>query len=273
MGTGTESTGDAAAEAGTQSGRARSTVPVSRYIGILLTDQVGTGIATAGDIKTMGVLNLLHVTPDDLERITSISEVGTVLVRESMAGRVGAIPMHNVGSVVAVPDGEFVTKMGVVRLTGEALAASGHENETLLVVGPLIITTPVERVAYRRLVVVGVVVAPQGSEVALSGASLTGVSAYYRPGAAIRTLIGEESWGREFFEELPEPVTLVVLGAVTVEAGVTRDLLREKVNSVTLVGTVRAPKELVPLLQVLTPDKVGEVIALEAERAEGVAGG
>jgi hypothetical protein len=236
--------------------------------------QVGVGIATGGDIRAMGVLDLLHATPEDLERTTSISDVGTVLVRESMAGRLGAIPMHKVGAVVAVPDGgQLVTNMGVAKLTGEALAASGHEDEILLVVGPLVVTTAVERVAYRRLVVVGVLVAPKGSEAALSGVALTGVSTFYTLGAAVRTVIGEERWGREFFEELPEPVTLVIVGAATVEPGVTRDLLREKVTGIALVGVVRAPKELVPILQVLSADKVGEITVLEPEEAVEVAGG
>ena len=70
-----------------------------------------------------------------------------------------------------------------------------------------------------------------------------------------------------------KPVTLVVVGEATVEPGVTRDLLREKVSGIALVGSTRAPKELVPLLQVLSPDKVGEITLLEAEEAEGVAGG
>lgn len=263
MATSTEKAAAGPEEVETQTGAAGST-----------TGQVGVGIATAGDIRGMGVLDLLHVTPEDMERTTSISEVGTVLVRESMAGRVGAIPMYKVGSVVAVPDGgQLVTSMGVVQLTGEALAVTGHEDETFLVVGPLVITTPVERVAYRRLVVVGVLVAPEGSEAALSGVALTGVSAYYPPGAPPRTVIGEESWSREFFEELLAPVTLIVVGEATIEPGVTRELLREKVSSITVVGALRAPKELVPLLQVLSPNKLGEITVLEAEEAGGVAGG
>ena len=262
MATGTEVT---AAEAEEGDGRLSN--------GDCTTGQVGVGIATVGDIRAMGVLDLLHASPDDLERTTSISDVGTVLVRESMAGRLGAVPMHKVGSVVAVPDGgQLVTNMGVVKLTGEALAASGHEDEVLLVVGPLVITTPVERIAYRRLVVVGVLVAPKGSETALSGAALTGVSAFYSPGTALRTVIGDESWGREFFEELPEPVTLVVVGMATVEPGVTRDLLREKVISIVVVGALRAPKELLPILQVLSPEKVGEIIVLDFDEPDEVAG-
>jgi hypothetical protein len=263
MATGTEGTTAAAEEASRQTGDGDGT-----------TGHVGVGIATTGDIRAVGVLDLLHVTPEDLERTTSIGDVGTVLVRESMAGRLSAIPMHKVGSVVAVPDGgRLVTNMGVVKLPGEALAASGHEDEVLLVVGPLVITTPVERVAYRRLVVVGVLVAPKGSEAALASVALTGVSTFYSLGAAPRTVIGEESWSREFFEELPEPVTLVVVGAVTVEPGVTRDLLREKVSSIALVGTLRAPKELVPILQVLSPDKVGEISVLEPDEPDELAGG
>ncbi len=238
------------------------------------TGSIGTGVATAGDITGMGVLDLLHVSAEELERTTSINEVGVVLVRQSMAGRFGSIPMHSVGSVVTVPDGDqVVTKIGVVQLTGEALAAEGHEEETLVIVGPLIITTPVERVAYRRLVVVGVLVAPGGSEVALASVALTGVSTYYPPGSAPRIVIGQERWSREFFEELGAPVSLVIVGEVTIEAGVPRDLLRERVESIALVGKIYAPRELVPLVQVLSPNKLGEIAILDEEGSRQATGG
>ena len=49
------------------------------------------------------------------------------------------------------------------------------ENAALLVTGTLILTSPVHKVAYRQVIVMGLVLAPHGSESAL-GAGLTRVT-------------------------------------------------------------------------------------------------
>ncbi len=225
---------------------------------------IGFGQATAGSIKDVGVLDLTHVTSAvQLDLPTDISDVGVVLVRDSVAGRLGAVPMRGVGAVVAVPDtAEVVRQAGAIRLAGEALGAPGHEDEVLVLAGVLVITTPVERVAYRSVIVVGVLVAPEGSEPALSTISVTGAVSYYRAGAVLRVVLGQETYGREFFGYLEEPVSLVVVGDLTIEPDVPIDLLREKVRGITLIGTIIAPTRLVPLVQVLTVDKLGDIKVL-----------
>ena len=93
---------------------------------------IGLGQATAGSISSVGVLDLTHVTsPDQLDQATDISNVGVILVRDSVAARLGAIPMQKVGAIVTVPDdGKLVRHTGTVRWTGEALGAPGHEDES-----------------------------------------------------------------------------------------------------------------------------------------------
>ncbi|HXW79863.1 MAG TPA: hypothetical protein VEJ84_10210, partial [Acidimicrobiales bacterium] len=88
---------------------------------------IGLGQASAGTVKDVGVLDLTHVTsPEQLDLATGISDVGVVLVRDSVAARLGMVPMSEVGVVVAVPDAaKLVRQTGTIRLAGEALGAPG----------------------------------------------------------------------------------------------------------------------------------------------------
>jgi hypothetical protein len=120
------------------------------------------------EISGMGVLDLTGMSrPEELANISSIHGVGTILVPKSLSGRLAAIPMHGVGSVVPVPDGENVKPrvlVGSVQLSGEALAnPQGEGLHILVVVGGLVVTSPVEKVGYDQVVVVGHVLAPEGS--------------------------------------------------------------------------------------------------------------
>jgi hypothetical protein len=210
------------------------------------------------------VLDLTHVTsPEQLDLATEIADVGVVLVRDSVAPRLGTVPMHGVGVVVAVPDAaKVVRQAGAIRLAGEALGAPGHEDEVLVLAGAVLVTSPVERVGYQAVIVVGLLIAPEGSEAALSTVSVTGVVSYYPTGAVLRMVLGQESYNQEFFSYLDAPVTLVVMGELTIEADVSVDLFREKVRALTIAGTVLAPARLVPLVQALTVDKLGDINVL-----------
>ena len=51
---------------------------------------------------------------------------------------------------------------------------------------------------------------------------------------------------------------------------VTPDLLKRKVAEITLVGGLEAPRALVPLLQVLTAERIGAISATEdKQRSQG----
>ncbi len=230
------------------------------------TTGIGLGRATGGTIENVGVLDLTHITSSEqLDLATHIANVGVVLVRESIAARLGTVPMNNVGAVVTVPDAaRVVCQTGNIRLAGEALGAPGHEDEALVLTGVVVISGPVERLAYRSLIVVGALLAPRGSEAALSAASVTGSVLYYSPGSSLRIVLGEERYGQEFLRYLQEPVSLAVMGNLTFEPDVPVDLLQEKVREITLVGVIQAPARLLPLVQALAVDKIGEIKVLEA---------
>jgi hypothetical protein len=301
----------------------------------------------AGAIEDVDLLDLTPLTSaEDLAGITRISDVAIVLVPESLMPAAVAIPMDDVAMVVPVPDGvEVRSHTGALVMGGEALAGPGVENATLIVTGTLILTSPVPRVSYRQVIVMGLVLAPHGSESAL-GAGLTRVTGsvdYYpyvegqdvkvstgqlRVGGEVlanpagspddilvmagqlivtgpvakvgyrrvvvagqmlaprdsqpvlgpavivkgqliwytgqpRFFVGKERFGRSFFELLDQPLNLALVGRFEIDADVPPELLREKVEEITLVGKLVVPPELVGVLQLLTVEKVGEIAVAE----------
>jgi hypothetical protein len=300
-----------------------------------------------GVIEDVPMLDLTPMTSaEDLAGIARIRDVAIVVARESMMPAVMGIPMQDVATIVAVPDGVDVRKhTGSLVMAGEALAAEGMENTALIVVGTLILNTPVPKVTYGQVIVIGMVLAPHGSEAAL-GAGLTRVSGSvdYFPyvegqeikvstgqlrvggdflanpaggggdilvlagqmivagpvtkvgfsrvflagqllaprdsqpvmapavivkgqvgwyGGQPRFFIGRDSFGRSFFELADAPLNLALLGAFEIDPDVSAELLREKVEEITLVGRLVAPKRLVGALQLLATEKVGVISVAE----------
>ena len=217
-----------------------------------------------GRIQNMGVLNLLSAkSAADFEGITKIENVGCVMVPESLAAAAARIPMENVGVVASVPDGGKVSLIcGQATFTGEALAEG--DSETLLVVaGQLFITTPVFKVGYRGLHIMGQILAPRGSEGSLAAAitHLSGQARYFPVGA--RMFTGEHTISREFLEFIDTPIPLMITGEVEFTADVTVDLLRAKVSEIALTGEIKAPRALIPLLQFLAVENTGEIDATD----------
>jgi len=217
-----------------------------------------------GGIKNMGMLDLTSAkTPEELSNITALKNVGMILIPEHLTAALAGIPMQNVGGVVPVPQGVNVKLLaGQTKLTGEALA-NGDSETILIMAGQLFVTTPVEKVGYKELRVTGQLLAPRGSESAISAklASITGQVIYYPEGA--RLTVGEESWSREFLSLLPEATPYVIVGKVRIEDDVTAQLLREKISEIVLVGMIVAPEALVPLVQLLAIEKIGRIEAIE----------
>jgi hypothetical protein len=301
----------------------------------------------AGVINDVAMLDLTPMTSaEELAGITRISDVAIVLVRESLMPAVVGIPMDDVAMVVPVPDGVQVrTHTGALVMGGEALAGPDAENATLIVTGTLILTSPVPKVTYRQVIVMGLVLAPHGSESAL-GAGLTRVTGAvdyypYAEGQDVRVstgqlrasgevlanpsggpddilvvagqlivtgpvakvgyrrvvvagqmlapqdsqpvlgsatvvkgqlvwytgqprfFVGKERFGRSFFELLDQPLTLALVGRFEIDPEVPPALLREKVQEITLIGKLVAPSQLVGVLQLLTTQKLGEIVVAE----------
>jgi hypothetical protein len=156
-----------------------------------------TETTPTGAIEGIPLLDLTALTsPEELAAIESIRQVALVLVPRSLAGTLTAIPMEKVAAVVPVPDdADPRVQTGMVVMGGDALAPDDGEDAVLVVTGGLVLTSPVERVTYRQIVVTGMVLAPYGSESAL-GAGLTRVTGavhYYDrvEGQDFKTLSGQ----------------------------------------------------------------------------------
>jgi hypothetical protein len=304
-----------------------------------------------GVVEDRGVLDLSHLTsPDQLAAISRISEVGAVVVPESLAGAYAAIPAFEVGATVFVPDGlKPRVHVGPLEVGGDGI---GTPDEMLVVIGVLVITSPVTGELPGRISVVGSTFAPRGSEAAL-GRVLgggTGTVNYYRyeqgtnaphvrlligqvqltgaalanhdgepndiliaagqviiigevgpigyrqvfvvgqilaPAAAQRELEtrvdaqGQTLWyrsgdprifytdvelGPDYFRLLDHPISLVVLGDLTLGAGVTIDLMRPNLADLVVLGDVRAPAEAVPAVQVLATAVLGQIRVVDGPR-------
>ena len=210
----------------------------------------------------MSVLDFSKVTDAAaLSGIQQIHNMGVILIPETLMDALMKIPIHNMGSIIPLPAGaNFKVKllMGQSKLSGEALAAAA-EDEIWIVTGQLIITTVVREFKGHELQVTGQVLAPQGSETALGAkiSKLQGQIVYFKPGA--RLVLGKENWSREFLQLLPAPVAFCIAGKVTIEDDVTPELLQSKVTEIALVGKIRAPQALVPLVQVLAVENLGKI--------------
>jgi hypothetical protein len=206
----------------------------------------------AGEINDVAMLDLTPLTSaDELAGITRISDVAVMLVPESLMPAAVGIPMDDVAMVVAVPDGvEVRSHTGALTMGGEALAGPGVENATLVVTGTLILTSPVRQVAYRQVIVVGLVLAPQGSEAAL-GAGLTRVTGAvdyypYTEGQEVKVSTGQLLTDGEVLANPtggPDDI-LVVAGQLLVTGPVTKVGYRR----VVVAGQVLAPRESQPVL-------------------------
>src|SRR5215475_5756783 len=155
---------------GAGSGQVRSTMSAS--------EPAGAGRVISGD----AVADFSHLTsPGELAAIGRIQEVGTVIVPQSLAAAYARIPTSEIGATVFVPDGANVrVHTGSLTVGGDGLGAA---DDVLVVIGMLVITSPVTGPVPQRIYVIGLVLAPRGSEPVLGPALAggTGGVSYYLP--------------------------------------------------------------------------------------------
>jgi hypothetical protein len=120
----------------------------------------------------------------------------------------------------------------------------------------------VVKVGYRRVVVAGQMLAPQDSQPVLGSATVVKGQLVWYTGQP-RFFVGKERFGRSFFELLDQPLTLALVGRFEIDPEVPPALLREKVQEITLIGKLVAPGQLVGVLQLLTTQKLGEIVVAE----------
>lgn len=216
-----------------------------------------------GIITHMGLLDLRHLNSvDELANVKEIAYVGTILIPERLQGNIAGIPMHHIGSIVAIPDGMKITVLsGDVKLRGEFLEhKSGDPDETLLVSGELTITSPFVQVGFKSIIVTGELFAPKPCEPALAASisQLYGEVHFYSHEP--RMFTGQDRFGSDFFTYLKQPVSLFLRGEFAIEDDVSPELLHEKVAELYLWGSIRtADRKQAGLLQAVTALKYGDI--------------
>lgn len=194
-------------------------------------------------IKDQPVLDLSHLTSaEELAAISRIEDVALVVVPESLAAAYAAIPSHDVASTVYVPGGAKVrVHTGSLVTSGDGLGAA---DDLLVVIGLLIITSPVTTPLPQRIIVIGSVLAPRGSEPVLGPAiaSGSGSISYYKhaEGQDIKVHSGQVKLSGAMLANRagqPEDM-LIVAGQVAVTGEVTTIGYRNVVIS----GQVAAPE-------------------------------
>src|SRR6187402_3090268 len=99
----------------------------------------------SGHIMDVGMLDLTSAkTPEDLQYIRSIQDVGAILIPEHLAAVLAGVQMQDVGAIIPIPSGDHVDVItGQTKLTGESLAA-GDPETVLAIIGQVVVTTRVD---------------------------------------------------------------------------------------------------------------------------------
>ncbi len=120
---------------------------------------------------------------------------------------------------------------GQVRLSGAMLAnPAGQADDMLIAAGQVVVSGEVATVGYRQVIIAGQLAAPAGSrDVIEPRTQVQGQAAWYR-GDDPRVFYDDMALGPDFFRVLDHPVSLVVLADLTITAGVTEAMMREKVT-------------------------------------------
>ncbi len=218
----------------------------------------------AGEIKNMGILDLTGLeNAEKLQRTSRLENIGTILVPENLLDSLMNISMKNVGSITPIPSGEkYKIRTGQITLSANFLA-SGEEDTLLILSGQIILKEPPAKIGFKGLHIHGQLIAPENSKDVLDQAieRFSGQILYYQ-GKNPKTLTGDQSFTRKFFELIEEPVTLILVGDSRIEGSIPDDLLRQKIADLIIVGELKAEEEVVPVLQLLSSSVTGEISAL-----------
>ena len=181
------------------------------------------------------------------------------MVPEKLMADFMKLSINNLGSIIPVPEGVRVELHSRPMFAGGEYLSWGSDDVMLVVSGALFVTSPVERVGYREIRIDGPMYVPKGSEGPIRAKlrDLRGPSFSYRYPPGARLIISEETFGRAFLEMLPEPTPLLVFGELTFEKDVTPELLKSKIPEIVLIGQISVPKDLLPVVQILTEQKFG----------------
>lgn len=218
----------------------------------------------AGEIKNVPMLDLRNIeSMEELQGISNFMNVGVILLSDTFQGTLSTIPMTNVGAILTFSKEKKIKVFsGAIKLHGDSLAQA-NDDEVLFLTGQITFTSPISKIGYQDVYIAGLIIAPKESEATLQSAltSLSGVVAYYHyNGQAPRLFMGNERLNKEYFSYLKQPVVMVVVGKVELEADVSVEIIQEKVSDIIVIGHLEVEdKKLLSLLLSLTEEKMGQI--------------
>ena len=224
----------------------------------------GDGIGAADDVLVITGM-LIITSPVTAPVPQRIYVVGTVLAPRGSEAALGPALAGGTGGVsyyTPTAGQDIKVLSGQVRLSGAMLAnPAGQADDMLIAAGQVVITGEVATVGYRQVIIAGQLAAPAASrDVIEPRAQVQGQAAWYQ-GDDPRVFHDDTSLGPDFFRLLDHPVSLVVLGDLTITAGVTEAMMRDKITGICVFGDATAPPRLVGVLQALTTDAFGAIRA------------
>lgn len=222
----------------------------------------GDGLGAADDVLiVVGMLLITSPVTGAVPR--AIHVIGSILAPRGSEATLGPILGSSTGAVYYFnyrEGQEIKVSGGQVKMSGATFAnPAGQPDDILVVAGQIVVTGPVTKVGFAKVIVGGQFVAPAASQDVLEP--------WLEAGGQIAWYRGDNPWvamestalGPDFFRLLNEPISLVVMDTVTIQSGVTEDAVREKVVGITLFDDIVAPPELVSVLQALTTDALGSI--------------
>ena len=224
----------------------------------------GDGLGAADDVLIITGM-LIITSPVSGPVPQRIHVVGSVLAPRGSEAALGPALAGGTGGVsyYTPADGQDIKVLsGQVRLSGAMLANhAGQAGDMLIAAGQVVISGEVTTGGYRQVIIAGQLAAPAASrDVIEPRAQVQGQVAWYR-GDDPRVFYDDLTLGPDFFRVLDHPVSLVVLGDLTIAEGVTEAIVREKVTSLNVFGNVTAPAAIVGVLQALATDVFGVIRA------------
>ena len=240
---------------------------ISLQTGVVTADGAMLANASGGDRDVLVMTGVLVLT-SPVERIGYHTSVVTGVVLAPRGSEAAVATISRLTGVAAYYDytpGQVVRVFqGHVRLSGAALAnATGSPTDVAIVAGQMVVTSPIPRLGFQRVVVAGQLAAPVESQEVLEPAlEVVGQAAWYSGHA--RAFSGKERLTRGFFELLDTPVTLLLSGHFELGPDIPPELLKAKVESIALSGKLDAAPEVLPVAQYLTTDLSGVIGTLDA---------
>jgi hypothetical protein len=224
----------------------------------------GDGLGAADDVLV--VIGLLIISSPVTGAVPKrLHVVGSVLAPHGSEQVLGQALAGGTGSVTYYPfaEGQQVKVLsGQVRLSPAVLANPvGQSDDILVVAGQVVVTGEVTSVGYRTTIIAGQLAAPAASRDVLEPAIQVQGQAIWYDGANPRVYNGDARLGADFLRLLDAPATLVVLGDLVIEEGVTEVALRGKLAGLAVFGDVIAPAELIGAVQIIATDVLGDIKA------------